>query len=108
MDLIYGYNHRTFWNTYEYTEFKKSFACVDDLKKAFNALKKDRTGAIKFVRNNVSITICYDSMSDFDRGILTAVIYTNYNSRDCSTAAYSIMKRACIRFFNGDTDTLTF
>lgn len=108
MDLIYGYNHRTFWNTYEYTELKKSFAGVDDLKKAFNALKKDRTGAIKFVQNNVSITICYDSMSDFDRGILTAVIYTNYNSRDCITAAYSIMKRACIRFFNGDTDTLTF
>lgn len=46
MELIYGYNRKTYWRDTVYTEDTKYYASVDDLKRALSSLKKDHTAAV--------------------------------------------------------------
>lgn len=108
MYLIYGYERKTFWRSYEYTEDRLDNAGVDDLKKAFSSLKQDRLAVIKFERGPVAVSILYDTYSDFERGVLTACTFTLPNSKDRVQASYSAMRRACINLFTGAAETITF
>lgn len=108
MYLIYGYNRKTFWGSQEYIEDRNNFAELADIKKAFAALKKDHTAAVKFDRGNVAVSICYDNYSDFERGILSVHVFTRPNTNVCFEASYSAMRRACINLFTGAAETITF
>ncbi len=108
MYLIYGYKRKTFWRSCEYTEDRLEIAGLDDLKKAFTALKRDREAVIKFERGPVAVSILYDTYSDFERGVLTACTFTLPNSKDRVQASYSAMRRACINLFTGAAETITF
>lgn len=98
MELIYGYNRKTYWRSTEYTEDTNSNAGVDDLKRALTSLKKDRTAAVKFARDEIGYSICWES---FERGIITFNAWKTNNHQwiECS---YETARKRAIQLFKGE------
>ena len=98
MELIYGYNRKTYWKNTEYTEDIKCYAGVDDLKRALSSLKKDHTAAVKFTCDEIGYSICWES---FERGIITFNAWKTNNHQwiECS---YETARKRAIQLFKGD------
>ena len=103
MELIYGYNRKTYWRDTVYTEDTKYYASVDDLKRALSSLKKDHTAAVKFTRDEftrdeIGYSICWES---FERGIITFNAWKTNNHQwiECS---YETARKRAIQLFKGE------
>lgn len=83
------YNSKDFFGQYDFREETKDFAELDDLKKAFRAMGKDRDFAIHV--NNVSIV--WDSYSDFENRIVKIRTYDKWNSYSETKMSWEKMKK---------------
>jgi hypothetical protein len=84
--LILKYERKTFFGSREYTEDRKDNATAEDVKKAFNYLKKDKDAAIELNR----IVAMWDTTQDFDNGVVSVYIYQAANN--CEHQLMSIAK----------------
>lgn len=88
MTIKVVYTGRDFWNSYTFCEDTKEAATVDDLKKAFRAMRKSHDFAVHV--NNTSIV--WDSLTDFENGIVTVRTYKAWNNCDVNKMAWEKMK----------------
>lgn len=84
--LILKYERKTFFGGREYTEDRKDNATAEDVKKAFNYLKKDKNAAIELT----NIIVMWDTIQDFDNGVVKVYIYPTANN--CESQLMSIAK----------------
>lgn len=83
------YNSKDFFGQYDFREETKEFANMDDLKKAFRAMKKDKDFAVH-VDNR---SLVWDSYSDFENGIVTVREYAAWNNYDKIKMSWEKMKK---------------
>ncbi len=83
--LILKYERKTFFGGREYTEDRKDNATAEDVKKAFNYLKKDKDAAIEFH----SIVVDWETTQNFDNGVVTV---RDYSLNACDIQLMSIAK----------------
>lgn len=88
--LILKYERKTFFGSREYTEDRKDNATAEDVKKAFNYLKKDKNAAIELD----GIVAMWDTMQDFNNGVVSVYIYPAANN--CERQLMSIAKAKTI------------
>lgn len=79
MTLRIFYYRQDFWGKAIQTEETREAADLEDLKKAFRGLKKDRTFALHIESEYV---LFWDTYEDYNNGVLTVRKYTARNSFD--------------------------
>lgn len=77
MNITVKYNRKNFFGDKEYTEDIKYNARLDDLKKAFSALKKSNDLSLQID----NYCLIWDTIADFEGGILTCYEWEKSNSR---------------------------
>ena len=101
MELTYGYERKTFWKTKLYTEDINTCAGVDDLKKAFTALKKDQYAAVKFCRDRYGFSFTWDSPTDFNNDLIVINVCVGMSS-DRIKCSFATARKRAIQLFIGD------
>ena len=89
MTIKVVYNSKDFFGQYDFREETKEYAGMDDLKKAFRAMAKDKEFAIHV--NTISIV--WDSYSDFENRIVKIRTYERWNSYSETKMSWEKMKK---------------
>lgn len=90
------YNTKDFFGQYNLREEIKRGADIDDLKKAFRTMSKDREFAIHL---NDNFSIVWDSFSDFENRIVLVRKYDAWNSYDETKMSWEKMKKYIMQEF---------
>ena len=98
MKITIKYNRKDFFGTCLYCEDYKNDVDINDLKKAFTALKKDNNTALE-IDNYI---LMWDSYTNFEHGVLQCYEYDASNSRKeyiwnfdgCKKFFYDLLKKA--------------
>ena len=98
MKTTIKYNRKDFFGTCLYCEDTKNNVDMNDLKKAFSALKKDNNTALE-IDNYILV---WDSYTNFEYGTLQCYEYEAINSRKeyvwdfdgCKKFFYDLIKKA--------------
>ena len=98
MKITIKYDRKDFFGTCLYCEDYKNDVDINDLKKAFAALKKDNNTALE-IDNYI---LMWDSYTDFEHGVLQCYEYESVNSRKeyvwdfdgCKNFFYDLLKKA--------------
>lgn len=83
------YSDKDFWGQRTFNEETNDYATTDDLKKAFRAMAKDKEFAIHV--NTISIV--WDSYSDFENRIVKIRTYEKWNSYSETKMSWEKMKK---------------
>ena len=94
MILTAKYERKNFFGVYAYTEDVKTGATIDDLKKAFQAMKKDSNIAIQI---DAKYTIAWDSLTDYENEVICVRTYTTWNSYSEEKRAFSVARRNILK-----------
>ena len=90
MLITVAYMRKDFWGSYEPTRDTNKYATIKDLQKAFNALKRDHEFVIHIEEK---YSIFYDSLIDWEKGIVTVREFEAWNSYDEKKVAFEKIKK---------------
>lgn len=71
MEIHYLYERKDFWGHRELVDHSTKFTDMKQYNKAFAALVKDNNAAIHIVCKDKIFVLVWDSLSDYEAGILT-------------------------------------
>lgn len=90
MLITVAYMRKDFWGSSEPVQETNKYATIEDLQKAFRALKKDREFVIHI---EGKYSVFYDSLVDWENGIVTVREFEAWNSYDEKKVAFEKIKK---------------
>ena len=92
------YNESDFFNNLVQMEAESHCPGKEDIKKSFAYLKRHHDAAI----HSGNYSFYYDSLSDFENGIITVVCYEGWNNKDITRMASDKAKKIFYSIFESD------
>lgn len=94
MDIEYNFERKGIFGNIDFCSDSKKDANAEDLKKAVQAFKKDRSSSLNITTSVHTYCLLWESYTDYELEVFTVIPYTAWN--DCGDAfkvSYTTLKK---------------